>query len=649
MKKIVMGAVVWSLLLAILVLGCSRTKLARVEEPEKRAEVAETNQQQEVQKAQQRSEIDDKYKWSLKDIYPDTIAWQADFDLLQSRMGELENYRGRLGESAETLYACLALEDSLNIVLGRLYVYAFLKQDEDTRISEYQQLGSKIAALDTRFGSIASYINPEILQIPTEKLLGFVDSNPGLETYRFYIEDLIRSKEHILSPEEEKILALAGSATGGTRNIFRVMYNADIKFPAITDPDGNEIQLTRQRFSEIMKNPNRDFRREAHIVYNEAQFAYFNSFGAILSSTVNNNWFYAQSRHYNSCLESSLDGDNIPPVVLTNLIDAVNANLAPLHKWMSIRKRIMGLDELHGYDTSVPLVPEADRKIPYDEATGIVRKALDPMGKDYVDDLEMGMQGGWIDVYESEGKRSGGYNWGSYSTHPYILMNYNDEIRNMFTLAHEMGHALHKYYSQNSQPYRKSYYSKFVAEVASTTNESFLIDYMLKNTSDKKERMYLLNYFIEDIIGTFYFQTLLSEFEQEIYKTVEEGGALSSESMRQMYTELTRKYWGPDLVVDEWGGWGGIRVPHYTTNNAFYVYKYATGFAAAQAISKKILEGDEKARDQYLEFLSWGGNDYPVEQLKKIGVDMTTPDPVNAAVAVFSDLVDEMEKLLDEN
>lgn len=271
------------------------------------------------------------------------------------------------------------------------------------------------------------------------------------------------------------------------------------------------------------------------------------------------------------------------------------------------------------------------------------------MGKQYVKDLEMGMKGGWIDVYESEGKRSGGYNWGSYATHPYILMNYNDEIRNMFTLAHEMGHALHKYYSQRTQSYRNSHYTPFIAEVASTTNESMLIAYMLDNTKDKKEKMYLLDFFIEEIINTFYFQTLLSEFEQEIYDTVEKGGALSSESMRQMYTELTEKYWGPDFVIDEWGGWGGIRIPHYTTNTPFYVYKYATGFAAAQAISRKILDGDKEARDKYLEFLSWGGNDYPVEQLKMIGVDMTSPGPVNATIAVFSNLVDEMEKLLDEN
>ncbi|UCE65014.1 MAG: oligoendopeptidase F [Candidatus Zixiibacteriota bacterium] len=631
MKRVLIGAVVLSVVVFALVVSGFDFSMA------------------DVQKARQRSEIDDKYKWNLEDIYADTIAWQADFDHLQSRMGELENYKGRLGESTETLYECLSLQDSLNIILGRLFVYAFLKQDEDTRISEYQQLGGKIMALNTQFGGIESYIDPEILEIPTEKLRSFLDSDERMEVYRFYIEDLIRSKAHILSSEEERILALAGNATNGTRNIFRMMYNADVKFPTIIDPDGNEIEITRQRFQEIMKHPNREFRREAHQKYNEAQLSYFNSFGAILASTINNNWFYAQARNYNSCLEVSLDSDNIPPAVLTNLIDAVNANFAPLHKWMAIRKRILGLDELHGYDTSVPLIPEADKKIAFDQAKKILVKALKPMGKDYVKDLEMSMNSGWIDVYESEGKQSGGYNWGSYSTHPYILMNYNDEIINVFTLAHEMGHALHRNSSQKTQPYRNAHSTLFVAEVASTANESILIDYMLKNTKDKRERMYLLDFFIEEIINTFYFQTLLSEFELKVYETVENGGAVSSESMRQMYTELSRKYWGPDLVIDEWGGWGGIRVPHYNTHPPYYVYKYATGFASAQAISKKILEGDKKARDKYLEFLSWGGNDYPVEQLKKIGIDLTTPDPVNATIALFSDLVDEMEKLLDES
>ena len=601
-----------------------------------------------IQKARQRSEIDDKYKWSLEDIYSDTIEWQADFDRLQNQMPELEKYKGKLGESAATLYECLSLQDSLNIILGRLFVYAYMKQDEDTRISAYQELGSKIRALNSKFGSIESFIDPEILEIPDVKLIGFVDSDERLETYRFYIEDLIRSKQHILSPEEERILALAGNATAGTRNIFSMTYYADVQFPTIIDPDGNEIQITRQRFQEIMKSPNRDFRREAHKKYNEALYAYFNAFGAILASTVNNYWFYAQARNYDSCLAKELDNYNIPPAVIANLINAVNSNFAPLHKWMSIRKRIMGLDELHGYDTSVPLVPEADRKISFDEAKELVAKALEPMGEQYDKDIVMGMNSRWIDVYESDGKRSGGYNWGSYSTHPYVLMNYNDEIINVFTLAHEMGHAIHGFYSRRSQPYRNAHASLFVAEVASTTNETMLMDYMLKNAKSKEEKMYLLDFFIEEIVNTFYFQTLLTEFEMEIYKTVEDGGALSSESMRKTYTDLAGKYWGPDLVMDEWGGWGGIRVPHFNTHDPFYVYVYATGFASAQSISKRILDGDEDTRQKYLAFLNSGGSEYPVEQMKKVGVDLTTPEPVNATIAVFSNLVDEMEKLLDE-
>ncbi len=631
MKKIVSGAVLLSMAVAIVVLFSAGFASA------------------EVKQIPQRSEIDSKYKWNLEDIYADTVAWQADFDKLQSQMSGLEKYKGNLGESADNLLKCLSLQDSLNIILGRLYVYAFMKQDEDTRISEYQQLGGKIAGLNSQFGSIESFINPEILEMPSDKLIGFVNSDKKLEPYRFYIEDLIRSKKHILSPGEERVLALAGSATDASRNIFRMMYNADVKFPAITDENGEEIQLTRERFYEIMKSPDRDVRRTAHQKYNEAYNAYFNSFGAILASTVNKNRFYAQARHYNSAVELSLDGDNIPVSVLTNLIAAVNANLAPLHKWTSIRKRIMGLDEVHGYDTSVPLVPEAKEKITYDEANKMLAKGLKPLGKNYIKNLKMGLSSGWVDVYETEGKRSGGYQWGSYSTHPYVLMNYNDNIESMFTLAHEMGHGLHSFNSRKTQPYRNAGYATFVAEVASTTNEAILIKYMLDHTKDKKKKMYLLNYYIEQIIGTFYFQTLLSEFEMSIYDVVENGGALSSESMKKIYSDLIQKYWGPEYVIDEWGGWGGIRVPHFTTNRSFYVFQYATSYAAAQAISKKIIAGDKKTRDLYLNFLKSGGSDYPVQLLKNIGVDMTTPQPVNDAIAVFSDLVDQMEKLLDED
>ena len=602
-----------------------------------------------VKKAPQRSEIGDQYKWKLEHIYADTMAWQADFDRLEARMGQLESFKGKLGESAETLYKCLQLQDSLNIILGRLYVYAFMKQDEDTRISEFQQLGGKIGALNSRFGAIESFINPEILQIPEKILQEFLRNYGGLKEYEFFINDLLRSKHHILSPEEENILAKAGNATSGTRDIFSMIYYADVKFPAVKDENGDEIELTRQRYSEILKSPNRDVRREASKAFNEAFYKYFNSLGATLATKVKNDWFYADARRYDSCLEYSLDDDNIPKSVVTNLIESVNANLAPLHKWVALRKKVMGLDELHGYDTNVPLVSGVEEKITFDKARTLVGDALKPLGKSYAKDLATGMDSGWIDVYETEGKRSGGYNWGSYSTHPYILMNYNDNIENVFTLAHELGHALHSYYSKKNQTYRNAGYATFVAEVASTTNEFIMINYMIEKEKDKKKKVYLLSQHIEEFIGSFYFQTLLTEFELAIHTTVENGEALSAEGMRKLYRELYQKYWGPDLVIDDWADWGGIRVPHFVTHDPYYVFQYSTSAAAAMAISDKIMDGDEKFRDNYLEFLTRGGSDYPANELQSIGVDMTSPQPVNDAIAAFSEMVDEFENLLEED
>jgi oligoendopeptidase F len=485
-----------------------------------------------------------------------------------------------------------------------------------------------------------SFVGPEILEIPNGKLMGFLESHKGLREYDFYLRDLIRSKEHILSPAEENILALAGDATGGTKDIFRMLYYADIKFPTITDENGDKIEL---------KSPNREVRRNASKAFNEAYELYFNTIGAALTSTVKNNWFYAQARNYNSAMEHTLDGNNIPTSVVNGLVEAVNANLGPLHKWMSIRKKVMGLDELHGYDTNVPLVPEAEKKITFDEAKGILADGLRPMGEEYLANLKMGLNSGWIDVYETEGKRGGGYKWGSYATHPYILMNYNDNIEGLFTLSHEMGHALHGYYSQRAQNYRNYQYATFVAEVASTTNETIMIRYMINKAKDKQEKMSLLYHFIDDFVGSFYFQTLLTEFELTIHKTVESGEALSAERMKQLYMELYQKYWGPEMVMDEWGGWGGMRVPHFFTHRPYYVFQYATSHAAALALSQKIVDGDKNILKKYHEFLTWGGNDYPVEQLKKVGVDMTTPEPVDAAAALFAELVDEMEKLLMEN
>jgi oligoendopeptidase F len=604
------------------------------------------SQTAEVQKIPQRSDINDKYKWRLQDIYADTLKWENDFNRLQSEMGVIEQCQGKLDQSAENLFKCLTLRDSLDNLMDRLYVFAFLKKDEDTRISQFQELANRVSALRASYSEIKSFIEPEILAIPADKLENFLNGDKNLAIYKFYVDNTIRMKPHILSAPEESILALARLATRGPSNIFDMIDNADIKFAKVKDEKGNEIELTHERYYKLLLSPNRDVRRNASMAYNEGYINYLNTLGATLGASVNDDWFYTQARKYKTSLEQAIDGDNISVSVFDNLINTVDANLAPLHKWTSIRKRALGLKEIHPYDLSVPLVPEAMQEIPYDSAVASIKVALKPMGDNYLSDLERGFDSGWIDVYETQGKQSGGYNWGSYSTHPYVLLNYNGTMDSYFTVAHEMGHAMHTYYTHKTQPYIYGDYSTFVAEVASTTNEALLIKYLLDHTTDRKKKMYLLNYYIDQIIGTFYTQVMFSEFEKAIHDEVEQGGALSAESMRKIYRDIYKKYWGPELIMDEWNDIGGLRIPHFY--NSYYVFQYATSYAAAQEISQRLAKGDTQTQQAYLKLLTLGGSMYPVDELKTVNVDLTTPEPVNNTIKLFSDLVDQMDALLKE-
>lgn len=594
----------------------------------------------------QRDDIDSKYKWKLEDIYPDTIAWNADFTFIENNYHELEKYEGKLGDSGEKLAECLALRDTLSMKLGALYVYSFMKFHEDTRVSFYQELQQRITALDAQIDAAIAFIEPEILTIPDKKLKKFLKKENNLKPYKFKINDLIRSKAHILSQKEEAILALARPVTGGFENIFDMLYLADVKFPKIVDDKGDSIQLSRGRFSKILESPDRDYRRRAHRIYNETYEPYYNAFGAALASSVNSDWFYAQARNYESCLEYKLDNYNVPREVYDNLVNAVSANLEPLHKYVALRKKVLGLDEIHSYDLSVPLIPDAKKEIMYDDAVETILLGLQPLGDAYIKDLKDGFAGDWIDVYETEGKYSGGYCWGTYVTHPFVLLNFNNSSEQMFTVAHEMGHALHRNYSYMNQPYPTAFYTIFVAEVASIVNESILMNYLINNASTPDEELTLLVQYIEQILGTFYFQVMFSEFEKEIHEIVEQGGALSSESMEKIYTDMRSKFWGPELTKDDWGGWGGLRVSHFYSS--YYVYQYSTSYAAAQLISAKITSGDKKFRDNYLKFLGSGGNDYPVEQLRKIGINMTDPEVINNTLEIFENLVDKAEKLFEE-
>jgi oligoendopeptidase F len=594
----------------------------------------------------QRSDIAEKYKWKLEDIYPTTGDWEKDFTWLKEIIPQFSSFKEHLSESGKKLYDCLALNDSVSIVMGKLYVYANMKLDEDTRNSNFQQLSDRITGLNTQLDEATSFIQPEILTIPDEKIKSFIQSEKGLGVYQFYFDNLLRTKAHILSPEEERILALSGDLAQGPLKIFTMIDDADIKYPSIKDEKGEEVQLTKERYSKFLESTDRRVRRDASYAYNSTYLKYLNTLGATLTTQLNRDIFFSRARKYNSCLEASLDNSNIPVSVYENLIQAVSNNLEPLHRYISLRKKVLKVDTLYTYDLYVPLVPEAKMEIPYDSALKIIQTALAPMGKDYLKDLKMGFNSGWVDVFETEGKNSGAYSWGSYATHPYMLLNYNNTLENMFTVAHEMGHCLHRYYTNRNEPYVYGGHTIFTAEVASTINEALLMQYMIDNAKDKNQKLYLLEYYIQQIIGTFYLQTLLADFEKIAHEKMEKGEALSAGVTRKVYREILQKYWGPELYRDSISDLGALRIYHFYRN--FYVYQYATSYVASAYLYAEIYEGNKEALAQYHNFLKIGTSDYPINILKKAGVDMTSPEPIDKTIELFNSLVDQFEKLILE-
>lgn len=601
-----------------------------------------------VKEVPTRDQIEDKYKWKLEDLYPSDDAWEKAVAAMKEAIPSFENYRGKLGNSAEMLLECLQLNDSLSSLLHRQIVYAFLKKDEDNRVGKYQEMGDRISTVRAQFNQASSYIEPEILTIPDEKLRSFLEQNPKLATYKFYIEDMLRRKAHILSPEMENLLAMSGNVTRGFSQIFTMIDDADIKYGTITDENGNQVELTKERYSALLESTDRRVRKEASDTYNNAYFAYENTLGATLSGSVNSDIYYTKARKYKTCLERSLDEFNIPLDVFHNLIKSVNENLAPLHRYTALRKKVLKLDTLYTYDMWVPLVPEAKMEFPdFEEAKKVLFDGLKPLGNEYLNNLKMALDSRWVDVFETQGKGSGAYSWGTYSVHPYILMNYAGTLDNVFTLAHELGHAMHSYYTNKNEPYIYAGHSLFTAEVASTCNEAIMIKYMIEHAQTREQKLYLLNYYINQILGTFYSQVMFSEFELKIHETVEQGGALSAESMRKMYREIYQKYYGPDLVIEPSKDLGGLRISHFYRQ--YYVYQYATSYAASQMLSRRILSGDKTAVEDYLNFIKIGSSDYPINILKRVGIDMTRPEAVQNVTQTFAELVEQFEKLILEN
>lgn len=590
-----------------------------------------------------RSEVEEQFTWNLKDLFITDEAFYEAYNAAKRFPKELQEFKGKLGSSANTLLDYYRLSDEVSLELDNLLNYAARKKDEDTKNSTYQSMYGSVMSLYVEISGAASFEGPEIIEIPEDTLQSFFKENEELRLYELDILRKRRKMEHTLSEKEEKILAEVGEVANSAADIFGVFNNADLVFPEITDKDGKKVRLTHGNYIPFMESSNREVRKEAFQALYSVYGQYKNTTAAILNAQVKQLQFFANARKYESSLHAALDETEVPVDVYYNLVDAVNDNMSYMHRYVKLRKKLMNLDELHMYDLYAPVVPNMDVEIPYEEAKDTIIKALEPLGKEYLEILKNGFNNRWVDIYENEGKRSGAYSAGA-KVHPYVLMNYADTLDSEFTLAHEMGHALHSYLSNATQPTIYSDYKIFVAEVASTCNESLLMQYLLKNTTDKMQRAYLINHFLEKFRGTLFRQTMFAEFELLINRMVEQGVSLTADVLCDAYHDLNVKYFGEDIVVDheidvEWA-----RIPHFYYN--YYVYQYATGYSAAIALSNRILTEGEPAVKDYLKFLSSGSSYDPISLLKIAGVDMSTATPIKEALEVFGKLIDEMEELL---
>lgn len=591
-----------------------------------------------------RNEVPVELTWRLEDIFASDEDWKAEYIQLQADLPQIETFQGKLASSADALYDLLKLQDELSGRLGRLYTYAHMRYDQDTTNSFYQDLNAQAETLLTTASSGMSYIVPEILAMEEGKLDAFLQEKEELKLYEKVLQDIAKRRPHVLSEKEEVLLAEAGEALSTGSQAFGMLNNADLTFPSIKNEDGEEVDVTHGRYSTFLDSKDRRVREDAFKAVYDTYGKFKNTFAATLGGNIKKDNFYAKVRNYDSARQVALSNNHIPEEVYDNLVAAVNERLPLLHRYTELRKKVLGVDELHMYDLYTPLVSEVDMKVPYEQATDYVMKGLEPLGEDYQRILKEAFENRWIDVEENKGKRSGAYSSGAYGTNPYILMNWQDNINNTFTLAHELGHSVHSYYTRKNQPYRYGNYSIFVAEVASTTNEALLNDYLLKNLENEQEKMYILNHFLEGFRGTVFRQTMFAEFEHDIHVRAQNGEALTADKLTEIYYDLNKKYYGPAVVSDEEIGLEWARIPHFYYN--YYVYQYATGYSAATSLAKQILDEGEPAVERYINYLKAGSSDYPIEVLKKAGVDMNSKQPILDALDVFEEKLIEMEKLL---
>ena len=590
-----------------------------------------------------RSEVAAEFTWDLTDIFPSDEAWRAEYEALRPYTEAVAAYQGRLGESAETLLAYFRLDDELNVRVGRLYGYANCKADEDTSNGFYQDLRGKALSLSVTLSGAGAFAASELLALSDETLTRFYAEQPELATYRRPIERVRRRRAHILSPECEALLASAGEMADGPDAIFGVFHNADLRFPAVTDGAGAEQPLTDATFVPLLQSGDRTLRRNAFESYYATLGSYRNTLAATLDAQFKQLRFFANARRYPSTLDAALDATEVPVSVYDSLIESVHANLDKMYRYVALRRRLLGADELHMYDVYTPIVPDVAEKIPFEQAKATVLDALAVLGEDYTAMLREGFDHRWLDVYPNVGKRGGAYSSGIARPHPYVLLNQTDDLDSQFTIAHEMGHAMHSYLSCKHQPVCTSDYVIFVAEVASTCNEVLLMRHLLNKSTDKRERAYLINHFLDQFKGTVYRQTMFAEFERELGRMAEHGETLTADALDEKYLALNRLYFGPNMVSDAQIALEWARIPHFYYN--YYVFQYATGFSAAVALADRILREGEPAVADYKRFLSGGSSTDPISLLKLAGVDMSTPAPVDAALAMFGELVDELDAL----
>ena len=591
-----------------------------------------------------REEVRREDTWAIEDLYESDEAWEEDYKRLETKILELAAYEGHLGDGPEALLGMQRTWDELHMLAEKVYVYAGQRLHEDTDNGHYQNLAARAQGLLIKLSEAGAYIEPEILALPEGTVEKFLTENEALQVYRQYFENMIRRRQHVLDKEREELLAAIGELAEGPKDIFTMFNNADLRFPVIQGEDGEPVEVTHGRYMTLLQSSKRSVRQAAFEALYKTYGQYRNTLAAAYRANVKQEVFYAKARNYQSDLEAALNKSHIPVPVYDNLIQAVHEHLPQMHRYLELRRRFLHVEELHMYDLYTPMVSKKDgQKIPFEKAKEMVLQGLAPMGEEYVSLLREGFSSRWIDVYENKGKKSGAYSWGAYGTHPYVLLNHQDNLNSVFTLAHEMGHALHSWYSDAHQPYIYAGYEIFVAEVASTCNEALLIHHLIGTTEDPKEKAYLINYFLEQFRTTLFRQTMFAEFEKITHNMQKQGETLTADRLCEVYYGLNRLYFGENMCVDREIEMEWARIPHFYT--PFYVYQYATGFSAAIALSGKILKEGASAVEAYKNFLKGGSSRYPLELLRTAGVDMEQKKPVEDALGVFARYLDEMERL----